>query len=63
MNYKSFVGFGFYGAASVTSMANLYSSWGLRSSLSTPALVSHVRDFIHHILPKMIKEFFKFHTK
>jgi hypothetical protein len=33
VNYKAWVGWGFYGAASARSRANLWSSWGMLVSL------------------------------
>ncbi len=33
MNYKAWVGFGFYGGTSATQRANFYSSWGLMPDL------------------------------
>ncbi len=38
MNYKPFVGFGFYGAVNSTQRANFYSSWGLMVDLPSATI-------------------------
>ena len=46
MNFKAVVGWGFYGAASATQRANLWSSWGLMESLpaATPSVIASLLE-------------------
>lgn len=46
MNFKAFVGFGFYGGTSATQRANLYSSWGLVADLPAYAPSTVIRGIV-----------------
>lgn len=48
MNFRAVVGWGFYGAATATQRANLWSSWGLMESL--PVYVPPVTSMLQRVL-------------
>jgi hypothetical protein len=48
MNMKGYVGWGFYGAATSGQRANMWASWGLRTSLSQ-GVVRRAENFIMRI--------------